>query len=126
MNEEKIREWSNRKLNASHLSMRKLGEVSGIDFTKISRVLSGKQSGDFGFYLELARAFDAVPEFLRVADILPDEDQPGALFADIWAAVKELTIEERQEVLRYALFVKQGRDTQSEPREADAQTWAKR
>jgi transcriptional regulator with XRE-family HTH domain len=122
MNGDKINAWVNQKRKAHKMSKRELALEIDTDPSHLNKVLSNKRQAAFDFYLRIARYFNAVPEFLRIADILPDEDQPGALFADILAAVKELTIEERQEVLRYALFVKQGRDTQSEPRAADAQT----
>lgn len=122
MNSEVVRTWANQKFGSSPVSMRKLAEKMDISHAKISRMLSGKQDADFSFYLEFARAFDAVPEFLRVADILPDEDEEGALFGEILAAMKALTIEEREEVLQYVFFVKEKRDRHGLGREATAPT----
>lgn len=123
MEGKKVNAWVEQKRVSHKMSKRELALEIGTDQSHLVKVLSGKRQAGFEFYLRIARYFNAVPEFLRIADILPDEGEEGALYADILAAVKQLTPEERMEVLRYALFVKKERserDTPSVGNEADA------
>ena len=71
---QKLNKWVFQKMEAHNLSMSELGRRANIDQSAISKVLGGKRNGGFGFYLSIARVFDAVPEFFRVAEVLPDPD----------------------------------------------------
>lgn len=103
---ERLNEWVIKKMDAQNLSMRKLGETIGVGHGYISRVLNGKQNAGLEFYLKIARAFDAVPEFLREAEILPEiSADAGLTYSQISGVVDQLDEEGRKALLDYSDFL---------------------
>ena len=99
---EKSNKWISDKI-ASGTSMRKLGEMLGMGHGHISRVLSGDINAGLEFYIKIAHAFGEIPEFLRVANILPRDE---GLLDEVTDVLSVLTLEERKQVLLFAKFVK--------------------
>lgn len=98
--------WVLRKMDAHNLSMRKLGEMAGVPHSSISKALSGNREPGLDFYLKIARALNAVPEFLIEAEILPDISvDKGLTYSQISEVVDQLDEEGRKALLDYSDFL---------------------
>ena len=85
--------------------MRELARRTDMQHTNISKVLSGKQTPAFDFYVKVAQAFDAVPEMLQVAGILSSADEVDITMGELWRAIRSLTDEEQQHLSAYVDFL---------------------
>jgi transcriptional regulator with XRE-family HTH domain len=100
---EKLRVWANEKLKTKP-SMRDVAKKMGISHATVSRILSSTEpEDDFGFYIEFARAIDAIPELLKVSGLLPLPD----VSEGIVSVYNNLTIDRQQEVIDFAEFLLQ-------------------
>lgn len=106
MDMEKLIEWVNRKLADNNLSIRKLAERMSMSDSNLSKILSGKVDPGVKFYLKLADAFnEPVSKVFKLAGILPSLSSDEEItFAELLEIAKKLTPEEREDVMRYALF----------------------
>lgn len=110
-----LNQWVIDRLNASEWSISRLGRESGLDQSTISKVLNGRRKAALDFYVKIAKAFNAVPEMLRVAGILSPADEDEITFWELFRAIKSLSPEERQHLEEYVDFLiekeKKRRDT---------------
>jgi len=84
--------------------------------SNISKVLSGKQNAGLDFYVTIAGVFDAVPEMLQVAGVLPTEAGMKGSFLQLFKAVLMLTPEKQREAENYLRYlVEQDKQQQSQP-----------
>ena len=109
MDKNAVNEWIVRKMDSQKLSMRELGRLTGMQHSYISRILSGKQEAALDFYVKIASVFNAVPEMLQVAGVLPSDKDIGDDLSlwEIVKAVKALDPAERQELERYLDYLSQ-------------------
>jgi len=88
-------------------SMRELGRRAGVSHAQISNVVSGNAKPGADFCLAMARAFRLPPEkALRLGGFLPPlpGSEDDAALKELLEVTKQLSPEERQEVLEYALW----------------------
>lgn len=100
-----LNQWVIENLNTRKWSMRKLGQLIQVHHSTISRILSGKQTAKLDFYFACANAFNAIPDFLQMAGLLPaGADVQHLSFSQLLETVKKLPTKEQQEVLDYAQY----------------------
>ena len=100
-------DWLRQQLELRAWSYQDLADRSGLSKGTIGVVMTEKQNPGFEFCKCVAQAFRMRPEeVLRIAGLLPsvpgDTDDPS--LSQWWEFGKELTPEERQEAVEYALW----------------------
>ncbi len=113
--EDTLNQWVTDKLNAHKMSMSSLEKLANIPRGYISKVLSGKRNAGMDFYFKIAKAFNAIPEMLQVANILSPADEKEITFMELFRAIRSLSPEERRHLEEYVDFLvakeKKRRDT---------------
>jgi transcriptional regulator with XRE-family HTH domain len=112
---EMLNQWIIDKLNAHNMSMRELGRRANVPQSNLSKILSGKQEASLDVYIRIAQAFDAVLEMLRVAEIVPIGETEELSLSEWMEIGKQLTPDERLEVMEYALYRKERRRPKPPP-----------
>jgi len=102
---DKLNQWVIEKLNTHKMSMRELGRQAGIGQSAISKVLSGKRKAGMDFYIKIAEVFDAVPEMLQVAGVLPTEEGMRGSLLELFKAVRRLSPEQQKQFMDYGRFL---------------------
>lgn len=106
---DQFRQWLATELKARDYSHRSFAKTIGLSQQYVSRVLSGKQSPSLDFLLKSAAALEISPMLvLTKADILPpmaSDDDP--ILTEITELARSLTLEQREEVIQYILFLRQ-------------------
>jgi len=99
--------WLASELKTRGWSIRELSRRAGIAHTTIADVLSGQTNPTLKFCLAVARPLEFPSEMLiRKAGILPELQGPeeDITFGELLEVVRDLSIEERRDVLEYALL----------------------
>jgi transcriptional regulator with XRE-family HTH domain len=110
---DRLRVWLTEELNRRGLSHNELARRSGISQTAVSYVISGDRKAGAEFCIKIATALDVSPEFvLRLAEILPPSSSlEDSTAEEINEALKNLSADQRQQVLDYIRFLSQQRKT---------------
>lgn len=98
--------WLTEMLKRRHWSQHELARQSGVSQARISQVLAGNTEPSASFCVDIAHALDEAPEkLLRLAGILsPSEDD--LTLTELIEVSKSLTPQQREELLRYAKYLK--------------------
>lgn len=100
--------WLSDELAKRDWSQRKLALKSGISQALVSMVLAGDARPTAEFCNKVAQAFSESPEkVLRMAGLLPPIDEDDPTFQELIELARNLTLEQRQELLKYARFLRQ-------------------
>ncbi len=107
---DRLIDWLNGEMNSRNLSARELSKQLGKANSYVSQVLTGKMKPGVDFYTGIAEALDVpIEKILRLAGILPPgaggDDNAEPSFRDWIEAGKNLSREERLEILNYADYV---------------------
>lgn len=100
-------DWLRQQLESRDWSYQDLADRSGLSKGTIGVVMTDKQNPGFEFCKGIAQAFHMrAEEVLRIAGLLPPVpgDTDDASLSAWWEFGKELTPEERQEAVEYALW----------------------
>ncbi len=101
---------------AQNISIRELARRAEVNPSAVSKVLNGKRDATVDFYVKLAEVFDAVPEMLQVAGVLPTAEGMKGSFLQLFKGVLALTPEKQEEAQNYLRYlVEQDRQQQSLP-----------
>lgn len=94
--------------------MKELGQVIGVAESTISQYETGKRQPDYETLLKLGEYFGVSVDYLLGAEKKPtaesselDRQLEGVDFA-LYGEVKDLTDEQKRDVLRFIQFLKQG------------------
>ena len=104
---ETFTDWLELEINGRHWRIRDLAEVSGIPSATLSRVLNGTRGAGPEVCVAIARGLGYDPVFVfRKAGLLPParENEKEPRFDEMREIMKQLTPEERGEVLAYAIW----------------------
>lgn len=88
--------------------MRELGRRADLSITTVSRVLSGELSPTWEFCAAVATPLGENPiRVFRLAGLLPQSkvDENDLTFREILTLAEELTVEQREHVLRYLMLL---------------------
>ena len=114
MDRDALNDWVVKKMNSRGWSMRELARQIDADHSYISKVLSGKQEAKIDFYFRIAQAFDAVPEMMEMADIMPTEDALRGSLLELFKAVMKLDVDQQKHFIEYGRFLVQQDKQQNE------------
>ncbi len=96
------------------ITMKELGQVIGVAESTISQYETGKRQPDYETLLKLGEYFGVSVDYLLGAEKKPtaesselDRQLEGVDFA-LYGEVKDLTDEQKRDVLRFIQFLKQG------------------
>lgn len=97
--------WLADELNSKGWSQRELARRAKISSAQISRVLSGEEPGQL-FYIAVGKALGYTPASLERlnADGTPPAAYQEMSFEDLHEVVKQLSPDQRAEVLRFAFY----------------------
>lgn len=98
-------EWLREKIDDSGMTYREIGRRAGFSHATISNIINGHRKPGIKFCRAIAKALVIPPDtVLRMAGLLPTmADFEGDLtFAELWDVVRNMSLEERIEVLAYA------------------------
>ena len=99
--------WIVSELNERSWSQRELARRSGLSHAQISNVISGNRKVTWDFCAAIAEGFGVSPlKIFTLAGKLPSvpEAEGDLTFQELAGFAKQLTSEEREELLEYALF----------------------
>lgn len=99
-------EWLERQLKVRGWTQAELIRRSGLSRGGMANILAGNRQPSPDSCIQIAKALSLPPEtVLRIAGHIPNEgDPPGKEMRDLIDLMNSLTVEERRELLRYALF----------------------
>lgn len=98
--------WLTTELDKRRLSQRELARRIGVSSTNVNDVINQRIKPSWNFCASIASEFDLSEiEVFKIAGLLPNTIQEdGITPKELWNVIQQLSINERQELLEYALF----------------------
>lgn len=102
-------DWLNQQLEARNWQPAQLAKAAGVYQSTLGNILNGTRRLGPEIGVKIARALDLPPELVfRKAGLLPpatgDFWERDLTLQELLAIVRQMTPEERQEVLKYAIY----------------------